>query len=450
MSNLEKKPELGDKLKKINILLIGAYLGIILFFIIFSSLFGKSFHHTEHKNILICYLILSFGLILTWGLGKEYKKSNQIIITIILLILGAFLGAITSFIIIFVGEKLSLQIFNSSFELIQILRFLVVLFLCLVIFTFTVYMYRRKLKNTSKEQAVNTFTKSDIAWFVFAVILIVAFLSNPKQEKHISTVQNEVEKFMSEEILNEDDDSWASSMGLMIGYFEIKREVTKAISSENCYLFSLTNARWEDESPFFGEKAIYTKNIGIGFLGKVYIFGLKKNSPKKDKNTKKEEQSNSSSSKSDRTNTYSSDEEIITDTYDSNYGGYSIDVFENFYFLTNEWNQAHSLDNLNQLYQLFDNTVLFYGLTLSKDECIAKKRSLLNKYTSFEQEIVTYGFSVQEIEVNKYKCSFTKRVITEGKSNDYPSYLIFRKYGDNWKIIAESDLITDRNLANKK
>jgi len=113
------------------------------------------------------------------------------------------------------------------------------------------------------------------------------------------------------------------------------------------------------------------------------------------------------------------------------------------------WNQAHSLDNIDIFYQLFDNTVLFYGSKLSKNECIAKKQSSLNKYPDFEQMILN-SVEIEEYATEQYKCSFIKRVTIEDKSTDYHAYLIFRKYGNNWKIVAESDVITDRNLAKKR
>ena len=117
--------------------------------------------------------------------------------------------------------------------------------------------------------------------------------------------------------------------------------------------------------------------------------------------------------------------------------------------LVEAWSQAHSLDNINQFNRLFDNTVLFYGSKLSKNECLLKKRSLLDKYPDFKQIIVS-DIEVKKYELEQYLCSFIKRVTIGAKITDYPSYLIFRKYENDWKIVVESDEITDRNLAKKK
>ncbi|MDL2308375.1 hypothetical protein LJC68_02745 [Bacteroidales bacterium OttesenSCG-928-B11] len=117
--------------------------------------------------------------------------------------------------------------------------------------------------------------------------------------------------------------------------------------------------------------------------------------------------------------------------------------------LVETWNQAHSINNTYLFNRVFDDEILFYGSELKKDECIAKKRSLLSKHTDFEQ-IIIGKIEVEEYKPYQYKCSFVKRVTTGGKSTDYPSYLIFREYGDTWRAIAESDVITDRNLAKKR
>jgi hypothetical protein len=144
-------------------------------------------------------------------------------------------------------------------------------------------------------------------------------------------------------------------------------------------------------------------------------------------------------------------ENDITDDCDcgGSYGGN--DLIDIFSFLTEEWNQAHSMENINEFYQLFDNTVLFYGSRLSREECIAKKQSLLHKYAYFKQEILEDDFAVEELDgYYEYKSTFVKRVTVNGKTTDYPSYLIFKKKNNNFVIIAESDLATDKNLAKKK
>ena len=116
--------------------------------------------------------------------------------------------------------------------------------------------------------------------------------------------------------------------------------------------------------------------------------------------------------------------------------------------LVQKWNQSHLLKNSNTFSNLYANSVLFYGLVLSKDKCIQKKINILNKYSDFNQEI--FGkIDVVNINKNDFKCYFIKRVTFGQKTKDYPSFLVFSKHNDEWKIIEESDLITEKNLSKK-
>ena len=116
--------------------------------------------------------------------------------------------------------------------------------------------------------------------------------------------------------------------------------------------------------------------------------------------------------------------------------------------LVQEWYFAHFISVDNFAY-LFDDFVLFYGTKLSSETCLNKKKSLLQKYPDFQLAIIG-SIDVVQIAKNECKCSFTKRVTINNKTTDYPSYLIFKEINDNWKIIVESDLVTDKNLAKRK
>ena len=43
-----------------------------------------------------------------------------------------------------------------------------------------------------------------------------------------------------------------------------------------------------------------------------------------------------------------------------------------------------------------------------------------------------------------------KEVTTKNGTNDYPSYLIFENINGDWKLVLESDLISDENIKKKK
>jgi ketosteroid isomerase-like protein len=110
------------------------------------------------------------------------------------------------------------------------------------------------------------------------------------------------------------------------------------------------------------------------------------------------------------------------------------------------WDKAHNSKNVASFSNLYDNSVLFYGTQMDKNACIESKLSLFKKYPDFYEQI--FGdIQTENLNDNSVKCSFIKRVTVNQETKDYPAYLIFKKESDNWKIIAESDLTTDKNLA---
>jgi len=117
-----------------------------------------------------------------------------------------------------------------------------------------------------------------------------------------------------------------------------------------------------------------------------------------------------------------------------------------FKVFVQDWNNAHSSKDVGVFSNLYDNSVLFYGTMKEKNICIESKLSLFKKNPDFYQQIFgdIHTENTNETEV---KCSFIKRVTINQLTTDYPSYLIFKKVGDSWKIIIEGDLVNDKNLS---
>lgn len=124
------------------------------------------------------------------------------------------------------------------------------------------------------------------------------------------------------------------------------------------------------------------------------------------------------------------------------------DKTTDFKQLVQDWNKAHSSKDVGVFSNLFDNSVLFYGTQQDKNACIENKLSLFKKYPDFFQQI--YGdIQIENLSDTEVKCSFVKRVTVNQATTDYPSYLTFKKVGDNWKVAIEGDLVTDKNIAKK-
>lgn len=124
-----------------------------------------------------------------------------------------------------------------------------------------------------------------------------------------------------------------------------------------------------------------------------------------------------------------------------------IDI-NDFNVLVQTWNKAHSSKDVGVFSNLYDDKVLYYGDSLSKNVCIESKLSFFKKYPDFYQQIFG-GIQIDTISSTEYKISFVKRVTINKISSDYPSYLTFKKIDANWKITTEGDLVTDKNLDKK-
>ncbi len=119
-----------------------------------------------------------------------------------------------------------------------------------------------------------------------------------------------------------------------------------------------------------------------------------------------------------------------------------------FAALVGQWCNAHNTKDVGMLSNAYNQSVMFYGSPMDKNECIENKLAFFKKKPDFKQE-ATGEITIENISDTEVKCSFVKRVTVGGQTTDYPSYLNFRKIGDEWKISVESDLITDENLAKR-
>ena len=115
----------------------------------------------------------------------------------------------------------------------------------------------------------------------------------------------------------------------------------------------------------------------------------------------------------------------------------------NFDDLVIKWNNAISSKNIEKLSSMYYNTILYYNVIKTKNDCISDKLDFYKKNQDFTQEIL--GEIVTNKIDDKVKCEFIKRVNINDESTEYSSYLIFRKINNQWKIISESDLLSDNS-----
>lgn len=117
--------------------------------------------------------------------------------------------------------------------------------------------------------------------------------------------------------------------------------------------------------------------------------------------------------------------------------------------LVTKWNQAHSIKDLSSIAQMYQDVALYYGKHLKLRDIVSDKKSFFRKYPDLYQQ--THGdVTVEKVNDGEVKCSFIKRVTFNLKTQDYPSYLVFKRSGDDWKIATEGDMVTDKNLSKRK
>ena len=113
------------------------------------------------------------------------------------------------------------------------------------------------------------------------------------------------------------------------------------------------------------------------------------------------------------------------------------------------WSQYHNDRNIIKLTSLYANQVNYYQSSYTKEQIKTSKEKLLNKYPDFRQEISNV---IVKNESSYYAVYFDKKVWTnlQNAPKSYPSYLYVKMIDGSWKIIAESDQVTDENLRGKK
>lgn len=113
-----------------------------------------------------------------------------------------------------------------------------------------------------------------------------------------------------------------------------------------------------------------------------------------------------------------------------------------------KWNEAHEVNSVEMLSLLYSDEVNFYGSKFTRSKCIARKKTMLKDQPSFSQKIKG-GLHLTGYEGGVIRCDFVKAVTRNYNALDYESYLIIKSVGENYFIVGESDLITDRNIRNK-
>ncbi|WP_430402837.1 hypothetical protein [Fluviicola sp.] len=117
-----------------------------------------------------------------------------------------------------------------------------------------------------------------------------------------------------------------------------------------------------------------------------------------------------------------------------------------------KWNQAISEHRPSDLESLYADEVSYYSKKSNKQAILTQKSDWLKKHTSYKQELgyTDIYYDEDDIEVVELVAQFTKICIENKKKMEVESYLYFRKFGKEWKMVRETDAPTEVNVARKK
>lgn len=108
-----------------------------------------------------------------------------------------------------------------------------------------------------------------------------------------------------------------------------------------------------------------------------------------------------------------------------------------------KWNFAVNARSEQTLHELYADRVIYYAKDISRDKCVAAKRSFFAANPAFRQKIVTDPkFAAHTAGV--VKSTFIREVFQKGKWKKVPTYLLISYEKNKYKITGESEPGTDQ------
>jgi short subunit fatty acids transporter len=109
--------------------------------------------------------------------------------------------------------------------------------------------------------------KNYIILTILILIILVAVITNPDQNRHKEVIKNELITYLQKSIKkdqgkpNDEYEEAGQALGILLGGMIIEKVLDNFMSTDNYVVFSTTKITWE------GEKKI----IGIGAFGNVFL-----------------------------------------------------------------------------------------------------------------------------------------------------------------------------------
>lgn len=107
--------------------------------------------------------------------------------------------------------------------------------------------------------------KSKTIIIIFAIIILIAVLTNPSNEEHKQAVKSVVNQVVQNSISENESD--IGKLGVLFGSSLAENLIENSVTRDNYILFSITKITWKGES----------KSIGYGLFGNVFLSEKVKN-----------------------------------------------------------------------------------------------------------------------------------------------------------------------------
>lgn len=114
--------------------------------------------------------------------------------------------------------------------------------------------------------------------------------------------------------------------------------------------------------------------------------------------------------------------------------------------LAQSWNASLNLRNAAIMKSFYADSVLYYGDHLSSEDVVNRQQGYFSSNKDYSQSIEEYIDEAQQPD-GSWLIRIMKQVKVNGKIANYPASLMFAQQNGVWKIVAESDDITDLTKA---
>lgn len=114
-----------------------------------------------------------------------------------------------------------------------------------------------------------------------------------------------------------------------------------------------------------------------------------------------------------------------------------------------QWNKTLNNRDEKGLRNVYADEVFLYTSVVDGDEAVKLKIDRILDDPSWLQSIIT-DIETEFLSETSAMVSFSKQSKSSKGTHTYPAYMVLEKINGEWKIVKESDKLTDKNLTKKK